>query len=42
MYRATRPTLRLLTLVLASVAVLIPASGVRAGLVINATFVGGD
>jgi hypothetical protein len=42
MYRATRPTLRRLTLVLASVTVLIPASGVRAGLVINATFVRGD
>jgi len=42
MNRATRPALHLLSLALASVAVLIPTSGVRAWLVINATFVGGD
>jgi hypothetical protein len=41
MNRATRPPLRLLSWALASAAILLPESGVRAGLVINATFIGG-
>jgi hypothetical protein len=41
MNRTTRPPRRLLSWALASAAILLPVSGVRAGLVINATFVGG-